>query len=198
MLTILPQSTFRQIPWKNGGGVTNDVLLEPPGASHEDFDLRVSIAPITAEGPFSSYPGIERTITVLGANPLRLIFEGGAQDMLLERLRPATFDSVLAPHSRLPDGPTRVINVMTRGPDLSAEVSVVTGGEERSFLLRKGERAVLYAVEGSWTVRSDAPGVVLPAGDGCLAEGPSEILPACSSAQGRLLAAILRSGPRRG
>jgi hypothetical protein len=43
-------------PWKNGGGLTREVLWQPAGASLDDFDWRVSVAQIDSDGPFSIIP----------------------------------------------------------------------------------------------------------------------------------------------
>ena len=53
------------VPWKNGGGVTHDVIVSPAGATLDDFDWRISIAEIARSGPFSRFPGIDRTLAVL-------------------------------------------------------------------------------------------------------------------------------------
>jgi len=40
--------------WKNGGGVTREIICQPLGAGMDDFDWRVSIAHIASDGPFSA------------------------------------------------------------------------------------------------------------------------------------------------
>ncbi len=85
-LRVLTVSDYTVTPWKNGGGITQDVLLLPQGASQDDFDIRVSLAPIVTEGPFSSFPGIDRHITLLTRERLELVFP--AQTRSLARLQP--------------------------------------------------------------------------------------------------------------
>ena len=49
-------------PWKNGGGVTREVLR------HEEMGFmhwRISIADVASEGPFSAFPGLKRILTVI-------------------------------------------------------------------------------------------------------------------------------------
>src|SRR4029453_18819910 len=58
-LRLLRAADRVAIPWKNGGGITHDVALS--GAGPDDFAWRVSIADIERPGPFSSYPGIDRS-----------------------------------------------------------------------------------------------------------------------------------------
>ena len=56
-------------PWRNGGGLTRE-LLAWPGSG--DWVLRVSVADIEADGPFSAFPGIDRWFTVLSGAGVRL------------------------------------------------------------------------------------------------------------------------------
>lgn len=57
---ILRAAERPALPWKNGGGVTREVVAHPPGSDLGHFDWRVSIAEIHNAGPFSRFPGIER------------------------------------------------------------------------------------------------------------------------------------------
>jgi environmental stress-induced protein Ves len=63
-------------PWKNGGGLTREVLWQPTGASLDDFDWRVSVAQIDSDGPFSAFPGIDRVITLIDGVGVQLRSEG--------------------------------------------------------------------------------------------------------------------------
>ena len=59
-------------PWKNGGGITREIVCWPPGSGLDDFWWRASVATIDAAGPFSAFPGVDRTIMLLeGAGVLR-------------------------------------------------------------------------------------------------------------------------------
>ncbi len=59
------RATLPATPWKNGGGVTREIVCQPPGAGLAAFDWRVSIATIASDGPFSLFAGIDRVITLL-------------------------------------------------------------------------------------------------------------------------------------
>lgn len=52
-------------PWKNGGGITSEVAISPPGAGLDDFDWRVSIAEVRAAGAFSTFENIDRILAIL-------------------------------------------------------------------------------------------------------------------------------------
>lgn len=98
-------------PWRNGGGVTRELLTSPAG---ESWQLRISVAEIDADGPFSRYPGVERWFTVLQGQGVELTIDG-AVHRLTRGDMPLRFDGVAAAYARLIDGPTRDLNLMLRG-----------------------------------------------------------------------------------
>jgi environmental stress-induced protein Ves len=97
-------------PWKNGGGTTRDLLAWPPG---EPWNLRISVAEIARDGPFSDYTGFDRWFTVLRGAGVAL--QLGA-DRWEQRLGapPLRFDGALAPMCRLLDGATSDLNLLVR------------------------------------------------------------------------------------
>lgn len=54
MKLLLPE-TMRRMPWKNGGGITTEIAIAPPGATLDAFDWRISTARVEAAGPFSRF-----------------------------------------------------------------------------------------------------------------------------------------------
>ena len=94
-------------PWKNGGGVTRELLAWPTAA---EWLVRISVADIEKDGPFSAFPGIKRSITVLSGAGIRL---GGPLNVELRPGDPpTTFSGDLAPDCELVHGPTRDLNAM--------------------------------------------------------------------------------------
>ena len=94
-------------PWKNGGGVTRELLAWP---SAESWRVRISVADIEKDGPFSSFPGIKRTITVLSGAGIRL--DSPINVRLRPKDPPFTFSGEHAPRCDLVSGPTRDLNAM--------------------------------------------------------------------------------------
>jgi hypothetical protein len=97
-------------PWKNGGGTTRDLLAWPAAAN---WQLRISIAAIERDGPFSDFSGIDRWFAVLHGAGVSLQLAGERCEM-----RPGTpplhFDGALAPMCWLLDGPTSDLNLLVR------------------------------------------------------------------------------------
>ncbi len=100
-------------PWRNGGGVTRELLAGPAGG---DWAWRISVADIDRSGPFSAFPGVTRWFAVLSGAGVALGLPDGER-----RLHPGTeacrFDGAAAPACRLLAGPTRDLNLMLRGAD---------------------------------------------------------------------------------
>ncbi|MFO1270596.1 MAG: HutD family protein [Rubrivivax sp.] len=101
------------VPWKNGGGLTRDLAGDgTPGA--DDWRWRISLADVSADGPFSAYPGVERWFAVVEGEGVELTL-GGVPMVLRPHDPPLVFDGAAAPGCRLLAGPTRDLNLMLRG-----------------------------------------------------------------------------------
>ncbi len=53
-----------RMPWRNGGGTTQEVACNPGGHT-ASFDWRLSLADVAQDGGFSAFGGFQRIITVL-------------------------------------------------------------------------------------------------------------------------------------
>lgn len=98
-------------PWRNGGGVTRELLAWPDAA---DWQLRLSLADIAADGPFSRYDGVQRWIAVLSSAGIWLDI-AGQRHVLGPGDAPLQFDGAAAVDCRLRAGPSRDVNLMLRG-----------------------------------------------------------------------------------
>jgi environmental stress-induced protein Ves len=107
---ILRSDAYRQVPWRNGKGQTAEIMSFPAGAA--DFGWRISMAPVTSDGPFSRFPGIDRVLTVIEGRGLRLTLGEGAPIALTGA--PVAFPGDIPCHATLTAGPITDLNVMTR------------------------------------------------------------------------------------
>ena len=103
-------SDARPQPWRNGGGVTRELLLWPDAQA---WQVRVSVADIAADGPFSSFEGVDRGFAVLEGAGVILGLPGKEQTVT-SHSEPVLFNGELAPSCRLLCGPTRDLNLMVR------------------------------------------------------------------------------------
>jgi environmental stress-induced protein Ves len=113
-MRIVRRAGYRRMPWKNGGGLTEEVAVFPSGSGVEAFDWRVSIAHVETDGPFSPFPGIDRTIALLDGAGLALDLPDGRTVELAPGGAPFSFPGEWRISSRNLDGPTIDLNVMTR------------------------------------------------------------------------------------
>jgi len=112
-MKILRQEDYKVMPWKNGGGITTEIWVEPLGSglSGAPFDWRVSIADVASDGPFSKFVGYDRNIMLLEGAGMRLETDAkGAIDLVLHR--PQAFSGDWAVTGKLTDGPVRDFNLM--------------------------------------------------------------------------------------
>ncbi len=136
-------------PWRNGGGTTRELACFPAGAAMDSFGWRVSIADIRVAGPFSAFPGIDRIITLLDGDGVRLHTGDGRIDHRLDTpLAPFAFPGEADIHAALIGGDTRDFNVMTRRQDWQAQVDILRGAST----LPPSDGGLLYVSRGSWTV----------------------------------------------
>ena len=97
-------------PWKNGGGTTRELLAWP---TPQDWTLRLSVAQVDADGPFSRFDGITRWFAVLAGAGVRLHMPDISLTHSLDvSSSPLAFDGALAVDCTLIDGPTQDFNLM--------------------------------------------------------------------------------------
>lgn len=109
------------VPWRNGGGVTREVVAAGDSGL-EDFDWRVTIADVSAPGPFSAFPGVDRVITLVEGERMDLVIDG--VEHVLGLHESLSFDGASQTSCSLPAGRTRDLNVMTRRDRRSAAVAI--------------------------------------------------------------------------
>ena len=147
------------MPWKNGGGMTRELVCQPPDADMDSFDWRVSIAHIASDGPFSSFSGVDRIITLLSGGGVHLLGDDGQVDHWLDTpLVPFTFAGEAAIQARLLAGDCHDFNVMTRRDVCSASLQVVRSAYDWPV----APQGLFMAVRGSWTLQGSSIEVLLP------------------------------------
>jgi environmental stress-induced protein Ves len=97
-------------PWRNGGGSTRTLLTWPGGAG--PWQLRISVADITRDGPFSAFDGVDRWFAVLQGVGVRLALPGEPEQVLRSSSAPLQFAGETAPGCCCIAGPTRDLNLM--------------------------------------------------------------------------------------
>lgn len=143
--------------WRNGGGETREIISWPPGQA--DFDWRASIATVAQDGPFSAFPGIARSITLLSGEGMQLTDGIGVNHVLNTVGEPFEFSGDLALHAHLLGGETMNFNLMTRRTVCLPGVVALRG----SGTVSREQGGVLFAIQGDWRLPD---GTRLGAGEG--------------------------------
>ncbi len=112
---IVRAGDHRVMAWKNGGGSTAEIAVFPREATLGDFEWRVSMAHVGADGPFSSFPGIDRTLAILNGDGVVLAIDDRDPVTLTPTSQPLSFSADARTTCALVDGPVDDLNVMTRG-----------------------------------------------------------------------------------
>ena len=137
----LRHEDYRTVPWKNGGGTTREIALADDPAG---FLWRLSMATVSASGPFSHFPGIDRTIACLQGNGMRLSFGDGRVADVLKGGAPLPFPGEADIHADCIDGETIDLNVMTRRDRYQHSVEHVSSAAEFILPPSGGTRAVFF------------------------------------------------------
>ncbi|AUX72200.1 HutD family protein [Erwinia pyrifoliae] len=157
--------------WRNGGGETREIISFPAGV--EDFDWRISIATIAADGDFSLFPGVDRIITLLN---------GGValyrKDRLYQRLvlnQPFAFAGEESIKARIIGNSSSDFNIMVRRDRFRA-----LAGVSHQPLTPVTTGGVAYVISGRWQHGETR----LSAGQGAWWQHDAEtFVPLCADAQ---------------
>ena len=162
-------------PWKNGGGVTRELLCwEAPSPTPElerehrtdqpAWALRVSVADIDRDGPFSSYPEIDRVFAVLDGAGVDLEIDGD-RSLMTPVSHPLAFAGEAAVQCLLTGGPSRDLNLMVRRAAGRPLMKRATAGDEFGEGLRW--RALFASGPATIETVRGLPALDVPSGTLC-------------------------------
>ncbi|MZD04034.1 HutD family protein [Streptomyces sp. SID5785] len=154
-------------PWKNGGGITTEVLAHPEGSGTSDFAWRISLADVADSGPFSAFEGVDRVITVVDGPGMALTVDG-MEHVVDTRYAPFAFSGDATTDCRLLGGPLVDFNVMARRSAARAEVRIERG--PTVLAPRPGTQVLAIVLDGTAELDGDGDGdgVRLDRLDACL------------------------------
>ena len=125
-MRIIRSDGHRVMPWKNGGGTTTEIAIDPPAADvGGGFRWRLSIADVKRSGPFSAFAGYQRTIMVIAGHGMDLRVGDEPWRRLDQLFEPFVFSGDSAAECRLLDGPIRDFNLMVERSSLRSRLEVL-------------------------------------------------------------------------
>ncbi|WP_026186655.1 HutD family protein [Ensifer sp. BR816] len=163
-MKILRSNDYRHMPWKNGGGETVEIAVSPDRAPLSDFDWRVSMATVANDGMFSSFPGIDRTLSILEGAGMTLSIEGRPPKLLTVADPPLSFPADVTTSAKLANGPITDLNVMTRRQTLRHRVRKLHV-EHSQPITSHARELILFCHRGSVTLSTEGISASLHARD---------------------------------
>jgi environmental stress-induced protein Ves len=178
------------MPWRNGGGTTTELVIEPAGAglAGERFLYRVSIADVASSGPFSRFPGYDRHIMLLEGAGMTLDCGAHGRIELAAPFAPRSFSGDWDVTGALVAGAVRDFNVIVDRARASATLEVRSLEGAQAFAAAPGGVCIVHVIAGALAGAA--------AGDTLVAEGTTarelRLAPL-----GAARVAIVRVAPRR-
>ncbi|MGB5069213.1 MAG: HutD family protein [Albidovulum sp.] len=163
-MQIIHSNQFLRQPWKNGGGVTHEIAKAMKG---DDLLWRLSMADVAADGPFSFFPGLTRSLTVIEGDGIDLETPDGP--LTASPLAPVRFSGDTPVTGRLHHGPIRDLNLIFDAGRITATVTPLTGPLAARKTAKTNGEQHLFCVAGPLTANGhDLPPLAL-ASDNLLA-----------------------------
>ncbi len=106
---FLGEADFITMPWRNGLGQTVEMAR---GDGAEGFLWRISRAAVAQNGPFSTFPQIDRILFLLSGTGLIFNFGDGRTETLNTRFAHLAFPGDAPLDCRLLEGPCEDLNLM--------------------------------------------------------------------------------------
>ena len=140
----------RLVPWKNGGGTTLELMVDPPGATLETgFRWRISSADVAVSGPFSAFPGLERWLLLLEGAGFDIDFGTYGRVELSEPLVPIRFSGDWPAAATLVDGPCTDFNLMVDPRCCQARVESFRLASPRALARPAGSTLIVFVAGGT-------------------------------------------------
>jgi len=136
------------MPWKNGAGTTIEIAVFPAQVGLDDFVWRVSRAQVVANGGFSHFAGIDRSLALLQGAGMRLDI-GGVNHQVDLHHNIVTFAGDVSLHAELISGPISDFNLMSRRSACHHQLNHWIGPAMRSLSV---DTVLLYCAQGSGTL----------------------------------------------
>jgi environmental stress-induced protein Ves len=136
--------------WRDGGGTTAQVAIEPRRATIENFDWRVSIATVDGEAQFSRYPGVTRWLMPLSTSGMTLRVEG--EVMHLPGREAFAFGGEASVSATRIKVPQLDLNLMVRKQVARGSLVALVWAGASELSTTKDETALIVVLEGAISV----------------------------------------------
>jgi uncharacterized protein len=157
-MIVLREAQCAPLPWKNGGGLTKEILKAPADAA--EFDWRLSLATIESPGPFSSFEGYDRTLVLVRGAGVELDFGAHGRATLRSPGQLAAFDGAWATSSTLLDGPSSDLNLITSKHRAAAQTRLLRVAAPEILQTAGWEETLVCCITGAARIENAAGDIV--------------------------------------
>src|SRR5580692_8134078 len=161
-MILLRETDYITVPWKNGGGLTREILKVPADATA--FDWRLSLATIEQPGPFSTFENYDRTLVLVRGAGVELDFGAHGRTVLRAPGQLAAFDGGWATSCTLLDGPSSDLNLIVSKTRAEARARLVRIATPELVHTAGWEETLICCVTGAAQIEDAAGHIVLVSG----------------------------------
>lgn len=158
MIKLLKAQDYTKMPWKNGAGLTEEVIKVTDN-NVDNFLWRISIADIKEDGAFSSFTGYQRIISVLEGNGMVLEVDGKLSRPL-STFDPFAFKGESEVSCKLLKGALRDFNLIYNPLAVAANLQWIVN-EQPTRILTSAKDIVLFNAGDKVTVNISNQEIVL-------------------------------------
>ncbi len=158
----LPASEFTRMPWKNGGGVTHEIIRFPD--TGDAWHWRISLAEVASDGAFSVFPGCLRHLTLLSGEGMRLNFAERSVE-LLPPYASVAFSGDETLSAQLIDGATTDFNAIWQASKCTIAVERRAMHGSLWCIAEQNTSWLVYFLSGHGRIKSDTNSPEIQMGD---------------------------------
>lgn len=196
-MRLLRQADYAPQAWKNGRGVSWRIAAFPEGASFGEALLwQVSLPVISADSPFSPFPGFDRQFMILSGNGVTLSFRHAAEGVDFSRtidtpLQPFAFRGDWETDCKLLSGPVEDFSLLSRRGKIAAKLEIRPLHAASVVEKNAGDALLIYAARGAVRVSGRGETALLAQQDSLLEPAANERSFSLCGSSGSAMAAIL-------
>jgi len=153
-MILLREAEYITVPWKNGGGLTREILKVPATATA--FDWRLSLATIEQPGPFSTFEDYDRTLVLVRGAGVELDFGSHGRAILRAPGQLAAFDGSWATSCTLLDGPSSDLNLIVSKTRAEARARLVRVATPEIIHTAGWEETLICCITGAAQIENAA------------------------------------------
>ena len=153
-MMILRAASYRTVPWKNGGGLTREILREPPEPT--PFDWRLSLATIDSPGPFSGFAGYHRVLVLVSGAGVELDFGQQGRARLTAPGQMVSFDGAWPTSCTLLNGRSTDLNLIVSEQRMRFSTECLQFTQPRLVQTQQWPRTLVCCVSGAVRLTNSA------------------------------------------